>query len=57
LGIYLLRLLTQLFIIKKCMIRLNEKKFLLFTPFFEMFLMLVNLILGFRGLFTKKAQW
>ena len=57
LGIYLLRLFTQLFIIKKCMIRLNEKKFLLFTPFFELFLMLVNLILGVRGLFTKKAQW
>ena len=56
-GIYLLRLSTQLFIIKKCMIRLNEKKFLLLTPFFELFLMLINLILGLRGLFVKKAQW
>lgn len=57
LGIYLLRLFTQLFIIKKCMIRLHEKKFLLFTPVFEVFLMVVNLILGFNGLFSKKSQW
>lgn len=57
LGIYLLRLFTQLFIIKKCMIRLHEKKFLLLTPIFELFLMLVNLLLGFRGMFIKKSQW
>ncbi len=57
LGIYMLRLLTQIFIIKKCMIRLNEKKFLLLTPFFELFMMLVNLLLGFSGLFSRKSQW
>lgn len=57
LGIYLLRLFSQMFIIKKCMNRLNEKKFLLLTPFFELFLMLINLILGIRGLFAKKTQW
>ena len=57
LGIYLLRLFTQIFIIKKCMIRLHEKEFLLLTPLFELFLMLINLILGFRGLFSKKSQW
>lgn len=57
LGIYLLRLFTQIFIIKKCMIRLHERKFLLFTPFFELFLMLINMTLGLRGQFVKKAQW
>ena len=57
LGIYLVRLFTQIFIIKKCMIRLNEKKFLLLTPLFELFLMLINLLLGFIGLFSKKSQW
>ena len=56
-GIYLLRLFSQIFIIKKCMTRLNEKKFLLLTPFFELFMMLINLMLGFRGLFSKKSQW
>ena len=39
------------------MTRLNEKKFLLLTPFFELFMMLINLMLGFRGLFSKKSQW
>jgi cellulose synthase/poly-beta-1,6-N-acetylglucosamine synthase-like glycosyltransferase len=57
LGIYLLRLFTQLFIIKKCMIRLGEKHFLMLTPLFELFLMLINLVLGFAGLFSKKTQW
>ena len=57
LGIFLLRLFTQIFIVKKCMIRLNEKKFLLLTPFFELFMMLVNLLLGFIGLFSRKSQW
>ena len=57
LGIYLLRLFTQIFIIKKCMIRLDEKNFLLLTSVFELFLMPINLILGFRGLFSKKSQW
>lgn len=57
LGIYLLRLFTQIFIIKKCMIRLNEKNFLLLSPLFELFLMVINLMLGFRGLFSKKSQW
>ena len=56
-GIYLLRLFSQIFIIKKCMTRLNEKKFLLLVPFFELFMMLINLMLGFRGLFSKKSQW
>lgn len=57
LGIYLLRLFTQLFILKKCMIRLNEKHFLFLTPLFELFLMLINLVLGFAGFFSKKTQW
>ncbi|MBW6490161.1 MAG: glycosyltransferase [Lentimicrobium sp.] len=57
LGIYLVRLFTQIFIIKKCMIRLGEKNFLLLIPFFELFLMMVNLLLGFAGLFSRKTQW
>lgn len=56
-GIYLLRLITQFIIIKKCMIRLGEKNFLLLFPFFEIFMMVVNLMLGFAGLFTRKTQW
>ncbi len=56
-GIYLLRLITQFIIIKKCMIRLGEKNFLLLFPFFEIFMLVANLMLGFAGLFTRKTQW
>ena len=56
-GIFALRLISQLIIIKKSMIRLNEKHFLLLSPLFEIGLMLINLLLGFSGLFSKKTQW
>jgi len=57
LGIYVVRLISQTIIIKKCMIRLEEKNFLLLFPFFEVFLMIINLLLGFAGLFSRKTQW
>ncbi len=56
-GIFGLRLISQLIIVKKCMIRLNEKHFLLFSPLFEIWLIFINLVLGFSGLFSKKTQW
>lgn len=56
-AVFVVRLFTQLFITKKCMIRLKEKKFLLWVPFFELFMVIVNLWLGFIGLFSKKTQW
>ncbi|PKP02412.1 MAG: glycosyl transferase family 2 [Bacteroidetes bacterium HGW-Bacteroidetes-9] len=56
-GIFGLRLITQLIIVKKSMIRLNEKHFFLLSPLFEIWLMLINLLLGIRGVFSKKTQW
>ncbi len=56
-GIFILRLITQLIIIKKSMIRLSEKHFFLFSPLFEIGLIFINLTLGFAGLFSKKTQW
>lgn len=56
-GIFAIRLLSQMIIIKKCMIRLNEKHFFLLSPLFEIFLLLINLMLGFAGLFSRKTQW
>lgn len=55
--VFAIRLFTQLFITKKCMIRLKEREFLLWVPFFEIFMLIVNLWLGFIGLFSKKTQW
>ena len=56
-GIFVIRLISQLIIIKKSMIRLNEKHFFLLSPVFEIILMLINLILGISGLFSRKTQW
>lgn len=56
-AIFAIRMGTQLFIVKKCMRRLKETNFLLLVPFFEIFLMFMNLWLGFRGFFAKKTQW
>lgn len=56
-SIFVIRLGTQLFIVKKAMNRMKEQNFLLLVPFFEMILMIVNLWLGFRGMFSKKTQW
>jgi len=56
-GIFGVRLISQLIIVKKCMIRLNEKHFFLLSPLFEIMLMMINLILGFTGLFSRKTQW
>lgn len=56
-SLFILRLGTQIYIIKRTMIRMQEKHFLLLVPFFELFLLFVNTWLGFVGLFSKKTQW
>jgi cellulose synthase/poly-beta-1,6-N-acetylglucosamine synthase-like glycosyltransferase len=56
-GIFLIRLISQLIIYRKIMVKLNEKGFLLWIPFFEIFLLFINLWLGFIGMFSKKTQW
>lgn len=56
-SIFVIRLGSQLFVVKKAMNRMREQNFLMLVPFFEIFLMIVNLWLGFRGLFSKKTQW
>ncbi|MGE5316876.1 MAG: glycosyltransferase, partial [Chloroflexota bacterium] len=56
-SIFVIRLGSQLFVVKKAMNKMREQNFLMLVPFFEIFLMIVNLWLGFRGLFSKKTQW
>ncbi|MBK6346657.1 MAG: glycosyltransferase [Bacteroidales bacterium] len=56
-GIFTVRLITQMIIVKRSMIRLNEKHFFLLSPLFEIMLMMINFILGFAGMFSRKTQW
>ncbi|MCP4552637.1 MAG: glycosyltransferase [Bacteroidetes bacterium] len=57
LSLFGLRLLSQLFIIKKCMINLNERGLLLISPLLEILLILIRITLLFTNLFTKKNKW
>jgi len=57
LGVFGLRLITQLFITKRCMIKLHEKGFLVFSPFLEVFLIIFNFFIGFSSFFIKQNRW
>lgn len=56
-SLFFVRAATQIYIIKRTMVKMNERNFLFWVPFFEVFLMVVNAWLGFWGLFSKKTQW
>ncbi len=53
----LLRLASQILIIKKCMINLNEKKLLLISPLLEIFLIIFNFMTFFSNLIYKQNKW
>ncbi|MCK4676619.1 MAG: glycosyltransferase [Bacteroidales bacterium] len=56
-GIFLIRLLTQLIITRKCMSKLNEKELLVILPFYEIIMMFINVILRFSIIIAKKNKW
>jgi poly-beta-1,6-N-acetyl-D-glucosamine synthase len=56
-GIFAVRLITQLVIFGMAQKKLSEKKLLLLSPFFEVILVLVDLVIWVRLLFTKKSTW
>jgi len=54
LSIFVLRLISQLIVYGYAQKRFGEKKLLLLTPFFEIFLMLIDIIIWVGLLFTKR---
>ena len=56
-GLFLIRLLTQLIITQKCMSKLNEKELLVISPFYEIIMMFINVILKFSLIIAKKNKW
>ncbi|MCD4772660.1 MAG: glycosyltransferase [Bacteroidales bacterium] len=56
-SIFLLRLISQLFIIKKCMNRLNEKELLLLSPLFELIFIILNILFLISGIIFKQNKW
>jgi poly-beta-1,6-N-acetyl-D-glucosamine synthase len=56
-GIFLIRLLSQLVIFGLIQKKLSEKKLLWVTPIFDLALSLIDLAIWLRMLFTKKSKW
>jgi glycosyltransferase involved in cell wall biosynthesis len=57
LGIFILRLISQMFIFKKCMIQLGEKNLLLLLPLFEVFFVIFNPLISLTNIFQPKIPW
>jgi len=56
-SMFMLRLLSSLFVIKKTMKKLKEQNLLLFSPLFEIIFMLLNPIIVFSNLVSKNNKW
>jgi poly-beta-1,6-N-acetyl-D-glucosamine synthase len=56
-GIFLIRLLSQLVIFGLIQKKLSEKKLLWVTPIFDLALSFIDLAIWLRMLFTKKSKW
>ncbi len=57
LALFFIRFSNQLYIFRKCMIRLNEKGLWFFVPFLEIPILLINGSLSFTALFSKPVKW
>ena len=56
-SIFILRLLSVLFVIKKTMIKFKEQNLLLFSPLFEIIFILLNPVIAFSNLVSKNNKW
>ena len=57
LSLFTLRLISQLIIHKRIMNKLDEKKFLLLTPVFEIFFLILNPLIVLYNIYSKPDKW
>lgn len=57
LGIFLIRMLSQLFLVKKCMNRLGEKLQLIWVPLYDFFFTIMNPVIAFSNVIWKDKKW
>jgi glycosyltransferase involved in cell wall biosynthesis len=57
LALFILRLILQLFIFRKTLVRLNEKGIWLLVPFFDIILILINTALTLSTFISKETKW
>lgn len=56
-GAFLLRLVSQFVIFHNCMIRLKEKSLWFLAPILEILLLIINLYLSARVMFSQPSKW
>lgn len=56
-GIFLLRIIVQLIVYRKAMIKLNEKDLLFYTPFLEILFIFIQPYLYISSKLTKNVPW
>jgi cellulose synthase/poly-beta-1,6-N-acetylglucosamine synthase-like glycosyltransferase len=56
-SLFILRIGSQLFVTKKAMVKLNEKKMLFLVPLFEVFLIFFNAWIMFSNSFKQESRW
>ncbi|MBE0638310.1 MAG: glycosyltransferase [Bacteroidales bacterium] len=56
-GLFLLRLVSQLIIFGNAQKKLFEKKLLMLSPFLEILLMFIDLFIWFRMMFVRQKKW
>ncbi len=55
--LFTVRLLSQVIVNKYSLKKLDERKILLFSPIFEIIILLINIYISFTNLFSKKTKW
>lgn len=56
-GLFALRFVSQMIIIKKSMQKLNEKDLLLISPLYEVLLLLFNVLISISNIFIRQQKW
>jgi len=56
-ALILIRLLVQYLVFAGCLRRLKEKDLILLTPFFEIFLLLLNIMILLSNQFSRPSKW
>jgi len=56
-SLFILRLISQLVIFSKCINKLSERKLLLFSPIFDILFTVLNPLIAFTNLVSRKRKW
>ena len=57
LALFVFKTANQLFVFRKCMVRLHEKDFLLAIPFMELLLLVMNAAFSIKNLVAPNNKW